>query len=139
MKVFKGYITAGCIAFTFSTVFYLIFSFSTIYPTMDEQMIVNMLFISTGITGLIFLADLLPFQNPLTLRIIELIIVIAVLLIAGAVVGMFPFTSYYIFFIVGTGALTYAIVIIFLFMGEQAAAEKINSEIRTRKRGGFDE
>ena len=139
MNVFKRYITGGCIAFTFSTVFYLLFSFSTIYPPINEHMVVNMLFISISIMGLIFMADLLPIQNPLALRIIELIIVIAVLLIAGSVFDMFPFTSYYIFFIVGTGALTYAIVIIFLFMGEQAAAKKINSEIRTRRQGGLDE
>ena len=139
MKVFKSYITTGCIAFTFSTVFYLFFSFLTIYSPIDEQMVVNMLFISISIMSLIFLANLLPIHNPLALRIIELIIVISVLLFTGAVFDMFPLTNYYILSLLGIGTLTYAVVIILLFMGEQATAKKINSEIRTRKRRRLDE
>ena len=139
MNVFKRYITAGCIAFTFSTVFYLFFSFLAIYPPIDEQMVVNMLFISISIMSLIFIANLLPIHNPLALRIIELIIVISVLLFSGVVFGMFPLTSYYILFLLGIGTLTYAVVMILLFMGEQATAKKINSEIRTRKRRRLDE
>ena len=128
------YIATGCIAFTFSCIFYLLFSLLTIFPSFDEQMLINMLFISIGIMLLIFLVHLLPIQSPLISRMAELIMVITVLLIAGAYFDMFPFTSYYILTVVVTGGLTYAIVIIVLFMGGQAAAKKINFEIRKRRR-----
>ena len=133
------YIATGCIAFTFSCIFYLLFSFLKIFPPFDEQMVMNMLFISISIMSFIFLLHLLPIQNPLILRMAELAIVIAILLIAGAFFDMFPFNEIYIYSVIVTGVLTYAIVIIVLFIGEQATAKKINYEIHTRKWRGLDE
>lgn len=139
MKSFTRYIATGCIAFTFSCIFYLLFSYLKIFPPFDEQMVMNMLFISIGIMSFIFLLHLLPIQNPLILRMAELAIVIAVLLVAGAFFNMFPINNFYICSVIVIGVLTYAIVILVLFIGEQATAKKINLEIRTRKLGGFDE
>lgn len=98
-----------------------------------------MLFISIGIMSFIFLLHLLPIQNPLILRMAELAIVIVVLLVAGAFFNMFPLNNVYFFSVIVIGVLTYVIVILVLFIGEQATAKKINLEIRTRKLGGLDE
>lgn len=139
MKDFMGYIASGCIAFTFSCIFYLLFSYLTIFSPLDEKMVINLLFISISIMSFIFLLNLSPIQSPLTLRIAELIIVIAVLLFAGAFFDMFPFNSIYPYSVIGIGVLTYAFVIIVLFISEQLTAKKINSEIHTRNRRELDE
>ena len=139
MKNFMRYIATGCIAFTFSCIFYLLFSYLELFPPFDEQMVMNMLFISIGIMSFIFLLHLLPIQHPLILRMAELAIVIAVLLVAGAFFNMFPLNNVYFFSVIVIGVLTYVIVILVLFIGEQATAKKINLEIRTRKLGGLDE
>ena len=133
------YIATGCIAFTFSCIFYLLFSYLELFPPFDEQMVMNMLFISIGIMSFIFLLHLLPIQHPLILRMAELAIVIVVLLVAGAFFNMFPLNNVYFFSVIVIGVLTYVIVILVLFIGEQATAKKINLEIRTRKLGGLDE
>lgn len=135
MDLFKHYISASCISFTFSSLFYLLFSFLNIFPPMDEARIVHMLFISISIICLIFITHQLPIQNPLILRVIELLDVIIVLVVAGAVFKIFPFTWYETPFIITTGLLTYIVVIAVTFMGNQMSATQINAAIAGRKRG----
>ena len=69
MDLVKHYISASCISFTFSSLFYLLFSWLNIFPPMDEAMIVHMLFISISIICLIFITHQLPIQNPLDFKI----------------------------------------------------------------------
>jgi hypothetical protein len=135
MDLVKHYISASCISFTFSSLFYLLFSWLKIFPPMSETMIVHMLLISISIICLIFITHQLPIQNPLILRLIELIDVIIVLLVAGAVFKVFPFTWYYTPFIITTGILTYIVVIVVTFMGNQMSATQINAAIAGKKRG----
>ncbi len=136
MRNVMKYIAAGSIAFTVSCVFYLLFSYLTIFPPFDEKMILNMLFISTSILAFMFFLHLLPIQSPLTLRISELLIVVIVLLSAGAFFEIFPFNRFYISSVIITGVLTYTVVIIVTFMSERATANKINTLIRLRKTEG---
>ncbi|MBO0586954.1 hypothetical protein [Sporosarcina sp. E16_8] len=135
MDLVKHYISASCISFTFSSLFYLLFSWLKVFPPMDEAMIVHMLFISISIICLIFITHQLPIQHPLILRLIELLDVIIVLLVAGAVFKVFPFTWYDTPFIITTGILTYIVVIVVTFMGNQMSATQINAAIAGKKRG----
>ena len=135
MDLVKHYISASCISFTFSSLFYLFFSWLKVFPPMDEAMIVHMLIISICIICLIFITHQLPIQNPLILRFIELLDVIIVLLVAGAVFKVFPFTWYDTPFIITTGVLTYIVVIVVTFMGNQMSATQINAAIAGKKRG----
>lgn len=135
MDLVKHYISASCISFTFSSLFYLLFSWLKIFPPMDETRIIHMLIISISIICLIFITHQLPIQNPLILRLIELLDVIIVLLVAGAVFGIFPFTWNDTPFIIMTGVLTYIVVIVVTFMGNQISATQINDAIAGQKRG----
>jgi hypothetical protein len=138
MDRFKHYISAGCIAFTFSCIYYLLFSSLNVFPPMDAKMVVNMLIISISIMSLIFLTHLLQIQNSLLSRLLELFDVIIVLLLVGFIFNMFPFNWYYITFVVITGLLTYIVVIFVTFMGDQSSANQINSVI-ARKRSDLNE
>ena len=134
MKEFMRYIATGCISFTFSCIFYLLFSLLTIFPPFDEQLVVYFLFISIGIMSLIYLTHFLPTQNPFVLRLLEVFVVLIVLLVASIFFNMVPLQSKYILSVLAIGLLTYIIVIIVLFIGDLADAQKINSAIRTRKK-----
>ena len=83
MKEFMRYIAASCVSFTFSTIFYLLFSFWSIFPPLTEQLVVNMLLLSMAIIFLIYLVHLSPFENPVFLRLLELSSVLFVLVLAG--------------------------------------------------------
>ncbi len=52
---------------------------------------------------------------------------------------MYPFTPYNIFFVAVIGILTYIVVIIVIFIGEQASARKLIQVIKKRKSEGFNE
>ncbi|WP_318614447.1 hypothetical protein [Sporosarcina sp. YIM B06819] len=135
MNLLKHYISACCISFTVSSLFYLLFSMLNIFPPMNEALIVHMLLISISIICLIVITHQLPIQNTLILRFIELLNVIIVLLFGGAVFKMFPFTWNATLAVITTGVLTYVVVIIVIFMGNQKSATKINAVI-ARKKGG---
>lgn len=135
MNLLKHYISTCCISFTFSSLFYLLFSWLTIFPPMNEALIVHMLFISISIICLIFITHQLPIQSSLILRCIELLNVIIVLLFAGVVFKMFPFTWDVTLAVIATGVLTYIVVIVVIFMGNQKSASEINAVI-ARKKGG---
>lgn len=139
MKSFMRYIAASCISFTFSTVFYLLFSFWSIFPPFTEQLVVNMLVLSIAIIVLIYLVHLLPFENSFFLRLLELTSVLLVLVFAGRFFTMYPFIPYNTFFVVVIGMLTYIVVISVIFIGEQASARRINTVIQKRKLEGFNE
>lgn len=139
MKEMMQYIATGCISFTFSCVFYLIFSLLKIFPPFDEPIAITMLFISIGIMGLIYVAHLLPIQNPFVFRLLEIFVVIIVLLVAIILFNIVPFQSVYTLSVLGIGLLTYAVVSAVIFIGDQATAQQINATIRTRKTGGSDE
>lgn len=135
MDLLKHYISTCCISFTFSSLFYLLFSWLTIFPPMNEALIVHMLFISISIICLIFITHRLPFQNSLVLRFIELVDVIIVLLVAGVIFNVFPFNWYATTFVIANGILTYIVVIVLNFMGNQKSATEINAVIARKKRG----
>lgn len=139
MKDFMRYIAASCISFTFSTIFYLLFSFRSIFPPLNEKMVVDMLIISIAIIVLIYMVHLLPIDNPFFLRLLELSSVLFVLVFAGSFFTIYPFNYYYTFFVVVIGILTYIVVITVIFLGEQASARRINKVIQKRKLEGFNE
>ena len=139
MKEFMRYIAASCVSFTFSIIFYLFFSFWSIFPPLTEQMVINMLIISLAIIFLIYLVHLLPIENSIFVRLLELSSVLFVLVFAGGIFTMYPFTPYDTFFVVVLGILTYIVVIIVIFIGEQTSARKINQVIKKRKLEGFNE
>ena len=66
MKEFMRYIAASCVSFTFSTIFYLSFSFWSIFPPLTEEVVVNMLLLSMAIIFLIYLVHLLPIENSIS-------------------------------------------------------------------------
>ena len=135
MDLLKHYISTCCISFTFSSLFYLLFSLLHVFPPMNEALIVHMLFISIIIICLIFITHQLPIQNSLILRLIELLDVMIVLLVAGAVFRVFPFTWDTTLAVIATGVLTYIVVITVIFMGNLKSATEINAVI-ARKKGG---
>lgn len=139
MKDFMRYITAGCIAFTFSCIFYLFCSLLGLFPPFIEQMVVNMLFISIVIMLLIYLIHLLPLDNLFIVRLLELFAVLLVPALAGSTFNMFPFTFSYIFPTLSIGILTYFTVISVVFIGDQASAKRINNVIQKRKTEVFHE
>lgn len=139
MKEFMRYIAASCVSFTFSTIFYLFFSFWSIFPPLTEQMVVNMLLLSMAIIFLIYLVHLLPIENSFLLRLLELSSVLFVLVLAGGVLTMYPFIPLNTFFVLVIGILTYIVVIIVIFIGEQTSARQINKVIKKRKLEGFNE
>ncbi len=93
MKNFMRYIAASCVSFTFSTIFYLSFSFWSIFPPLTEELVVKMLLISMAIIFLIYLVHLSPFENSFFLRLLELSSVLFVLLLAGGLFTVYPFNS----------------------------------------------
>jgi hypothetical protein len=139
MKDFMRYIAASCISFTFGTIFYLFFSFRSIFPPLNEKMVVDMLIISIAIIVLIYMVHLFPIDNPFILRLLELSSVLFVLVFAGSFFTIYPFNYYYTFFVVVIGILTYIVVITVIFLGEQASARQINKVIQKRKLEGFNE
>ena len=134
MDLIKHYISAGCMSFTFSCIFYLLFSSLNLFPPIDEGMVVNMLVISISIICLIFLTHLLPIQSALLSRLLEFLDVIIVILVVGFVFDMFPFNWPTITFVVTIGFLTYIVVIFMIFMGNQSSAVQINSVIAREKK-----
>lgn len=133
MNQLKQYLAIGCISFTFCTVFYLLFRFMNIFPPLSEDLVIKMLFISISITGLIGMTHLLPIQNSLVLRFLEMLNITIVLLIAGAFFNLFPFNWFNIVFAITTGLLTYFMVIIITFMGNKTSATQINHAIALKK------
>lgn len=136
MREFMRYIATGCISFTFSCVIYLLFSLLTIFPPINEQLVITLLFISIGIMLFIYLTHLLPIQNPFVSRLLEVLVVLIVLLVASIFFNMVPFQYTYIIAVLAIGLLTYGIVIIVLYLGDLADAQQINTAIRIRKKGG---
>jgi|SRR5690625_1182315 len=132
MKKVTQSIVIGCISFTFSCLFYLFFSYLNIFPIFNEVLLIQILLVSLGITCLIALLNLVCIQNLILLRFFEMIIVITVLFLAGFFLKMFPINWYYSSFVVITGLLTYAAVILITFMGNRASARQINASIRAR-------
>lgn len=139
MKEFMRYIATGCVSFTFSTIFYLFFSFWSIFPPFTEQMVVNMLVLSIAIIFLIYLVHLLPIESSILLRLVELSSVLFILVIAGGYFSLYPFTPTTTFFVVVISILTYSVVISVIFIGEQTSAREINKVIKERKLEGFNE
>lgn len=134
MSGFIRFIVIICLSFTFSSAFYLLFSYLTIFPAVDDQMVLTMLVISISITILMFGKNLLPIYHPIRLRLLELGIVIFVLLMAGILFNMFPFTWYYVLFVSLSGLLTYIGVMVVAFWGNMLSAQEINSVIAKKKR-----
>jgi protein-S-isoprenylcysteine O-methyltransferase Ste14 len=128
------YIVIGCVSFTFSCLFYLLFSFLNIFPVFNEKMLISVLLVSFGIICLIALMNLFYIQNLILLRFLEIMIVVAVLFLAGVILNMFPLNWYYSGFVMITGLLTYVIVIVISFMSNRASARQINASIREKER-----
>ena len=132
MRKILVYVTACSISFTFSSLFYLMFSLLNIFPTFEEKTMISMLFVSVSIMVLIFIAHILTIQSTFISRLSEIIIVIGTLLIAGKYFGMYPFTAFYISSVVTIGVFTYGVVIVINFIGNHASAQKINSVIQNK-------
>lgn len=139
MKNFMQYIVVICISFTFSSVFYILFSTFSIFPSLDEQMLVNMLFISIGITILMMVTHSLPIQSLFLVRILEMSVLIIVLLAAGKFFRVFPLNLYNTSFVLVTGLLTYVVVLLVTFVGDVMSANKINTTLQMRKMEHFHE
>ena len=139
MKDFMRYIATGCIAFTFSCAFALFFSQWGVFPPFNGSMVVGMMLISTAIMTLIYLTHLLPIENALVARVIELFSVLFVLILAGSIFNFFPFTFYYTMITILIGVLTYIVVTIVIFVGDQTTAQRINTVIQKRKMEEFNE
>lgn len=139
MKNFMQYIVVICISFTFSSVFYILFSTLSIFPSLEEQMLVNMLFISIGITILMMVTHSLPIQSLFLVRILEMSVLIIVLLAAGKFFRVFPLNLYNTSFVLVTGLLTYVVVLLVTFVGDVMSANKINTTLQMRKMEHFHE
>lgn len=135
MNGFLQNVVRGCISYTFSCLFYLIFSLCNIFPPFDETMLINMFLISFVIVGLITIIHLTKIQSMLILRFIEVSIVMVVLFLAGIFLDMFPLTWFYIGFVLMIGIVTYVFVVGITFILNQAKARQINSFISRRNSG----
>lgn len=134
MNKLAEFMITGCIAFTFSCLFYLLFSFLHIFPPLNEMMLIYLLINSLGITCFIILLNLFQIQNFILLRLLEMMIVIIVLFLAGVFLNMFPLNWYYGGFVMITGILTYIAVILITFVNNRVSARQINASIRAKMR-----
>lgn len=128
------YIIYGCISFTFSCLFYLLFSYLNIFPPFDEEALIHMFLVSLGIIGLIALINLFEIQSLILLHFLQMIIVMSVLFLAGIILNMFPLNWYYSGFVMMTGIFTYTMVILISFLNNRASAHQINTSIRAKER-----
>ena len=133
MKEIMRYISTTCISFTFSSILYLLLSSWNVFPPFDNENVLIMLFLSIAIVFSIFLVNIFPIENLIILRLAELISVLLVLLLGGFIFNIYPFSSIYIFSVITIGVMTYLIVTVIIFTGEQASARAINSAIQKRK------
>lgn len=139
MKSLMQHVIIICISFTFSTILYLCLSLSAIFPPFDEQMLLNMLFISIGITLFMIITHSLPIQNLFVIRLLEITVIILVLLTAGKIFDLFPVNRYYTSFVLAIGLVTYVLVLLIAFVGDIMSANEINTTIRNKKREQFYE
>lgn len=139
MKNLMQYIITICMSFTFSTIFYLLFSLISIFPPFDERMIISMLFISIGITVFMLVTHLLPIQSLLLIRLLEILVIVFVLLAAGKVFNIYPLNHYYISFVLATGLLTYVVVVLVNYISDLMSASKINMTIQNRRLERFND
>ncbi|BAQ10987.1 permeases of the major facilitator superfamily [Bacillus sp. OxB-1] len=139
MSGFIRFVMISCIAFTISFAFYLFFSYLSIFPTLDNQMGLNILLISLTITILMFAKKQFPINHPIISRLLELGIVIFVLLIAGIFFQLFPLIWRNALFVCLSGFLTYIGVMVVAYIGNLLSAQEINSVIAKKKRRMTDE
>ncbi|MBE1554714.1 hypothetical protein [Sporosarcina limicola] len=133
------HIVFGCISFTVSTIFYLLFSSFSTFPPLKEQMAFNILIISFSITCLMYLKNLLPFNHPVVSKLFEIFNVVIVLLVAGTVFKIFPFNWANSLAVILIGLMTYAVVMIVGYGANLFDAKKINLAIQSKKRRLSDE
>lgn len=134
MKKIAEFMITSCIAFTFSCLFYLLFSFLHIFPPLYEMMMIYLFMNSLGITCFIILLNLFQIQNLILLRLLEMMTVIIVLFLAGVFLNMFPLNWYYGGFVMIAGILTYIAVILITFANNRASARQINATIQAKAR-----
>lgn len=132
MKTIIHYIVTGSVSFTFSSLFYLFFSELGIFPNMSNQMMLNVLYITIAILVLIYATNLLPIENSITIYALELLSVITVLISSSFFFALYPFDIQYLLPILLIGVMTYIIVIVVFFIGNQTSAKRINSLIKKR-------
>ncbi len=132
MKTIIHYIVTGSVSFTFSSLVYLFFSELGIFPNMSNQMMLNVLYITIAILVLIYATNLLPIENSITIYALELLSVITVLISSSFFFALYPFDIQYLLPILLIGVMTYIIVIVVFFIGNQTSAKRINSLIKKR-------
>lgn len=135
MQAMMRNIVTGSVSFTFSSLLYLFFSELGIFPPFSNPMVFNMLCLTVAILILISLANLLPIEHPVTIYALELVSVTIVLLSASFFFNLYPFKFQYLLPILLIGVMTYIIVIIVFFIGNQTSAKRINSLIKSRNEG----
>lgn len=129
------YVAIGSVAFTFSTIFYLLFSLFELFPPLTNHMTWTLLVITAAIILLMALKNWLPIVHPAVHRIVEVLIVMSVLLLAGSVFHVFPFTLRTAGAVCLVGLFTYLIVMVVAYIGNMLSAHEINAAIQERKRG----
>ena len=134
MKNTLIYISAACFAFTFSTIVYTLFRLLAVFPPMTEKTNFSLLTISSVITVLIFLSHRLPIENPLLTYVLEVICVVAVVTVAGAFFGLYPFGLYYTGITVLSALIAYGSVILLIYLNNKADEQKINEAILQRRK-----
>ncbi|GKV65292.1 MULTISPECIES: hypothetical protein [unclassified Sporosarcina] len=128
------YLGAACFAFTFSSLFYFLFRLLGIFPPLTEETASYLFINSCLITLLIFLSHKLPVDQPLVVHLIELICVLAVLILAGAIFHMYPFTAFYVGTVALCGIFAYSFVILMIYMNNKMAEKAINQAIASQRR-----
>lgn len=99
---------------------------------MSNQMMLNVLYITIAILVLIYATNLLPIENSITIYALELLSVITVLISSSFFFALYPFDIQYLLPILLIGVMTYIIVIVVFFIGNQTSAKRINSLIKKR-------
>lgn len=135
MKKYLIYISAACFAFTFSSLFYLLFRQLGIFPPLTERMSITLFLVSALITCFMYLTHLLPFEQPLVVHFLEVLCIVLVLTAGGAFFDMFPLDLYHWSTVLLSGLLAYAFVIALIYLNTKADERKIN-EVIAKKRSG---
>lgn len=121
-----------CIAFTCSSLLYILFSSLKVFPEMTNGMLLSLFLLSSAMMALIHCTHLLPIDNIWIVYLLELMAVYSVLLASSYFLQLFPFSLAYILPTFIIGLLTYVLVVIITFLHETSHAKEINAVIERR-------
>lgn len=133
MSTLVRIIVISCIASTSSIIFYLLFSALSIFVPLEERQVVLLIGISFTITIFVTLKRQFYHSSSIMSTLIEIVFVVFVLSSAGWIFKMFPLNLYYFLTVGLSGVLSYALVIVIIYISGMHSASEINKIISKKK------